>query len=73
MLGRFYEHLVGVPKIPVTKSIGKLRLTVIQLQIMLTEIETTLNSRPLVYLRDDINDHVTTTPMHFLPEIEKKG
>lgn len=40
---------------------------------MLTEIETTLNSRPLVYLRDDINDHVTTTPMHFLPEIEKKG
>lgn len=39
---------------------------------MLTEIETTLDSRPLVYLRDNINDHVTITPMHFLPEIEKK-
>ena len=62
------------------KSIGKLRLTSFQLQTVLTEIEATLNSRPLIYINDDINDRTIITPMHFLsinakngtPQIEEK-
>lgn len=50
----------------------KLRLTSIQLQTILKKIEVKRNSRPLIYLSDDINAQVTITPMHFLESIGDK-
>ena len=49
----------------------KLRLTSIQLQTILKKIEVKRNSRPLIYLSDDINDQVTITPMHFLESTQR--
>ena len=62
----FYERLVVVMKMTLKKSIGKLRLTVIQLQLILVETEATLNSITLIYLKDYINQQVTPTLAHFL-------
>ena len=41
-------------------------LNAIELQTILTEIEATLNSRPLTYPYTDINDGPPLTPSHFL-------
>ena len=49
----------------------KLRLTSIQLLTILKKIEVKRNSRPLIYLSDDINDQVTITPMHFLESTQR--
>ena len=69
----FYERLVGVTKMALKKSIGKLRLTSLQLQTTLAEIEATLNSRPLIYINDDLKDQTIITPMHFLSINTKNG
>ena len=65
-MGGFYERLVGTTKMALKKSIGRLRLTSLQLQTTLTEIEAILNSRPLVYVGDEIDDKDILTPQHFL-------
>ncbi|XP_057305456.1 uncharacterized protein LOC130642387 [Hydractinia symbiolongicarpus] len=72
-MGGFYERLVGTTKMALKKSIGNLRLTSTQLQTILTEIEATLNSRPLTYLGDDLNDQTFITPAHFLSVNSKTG
>ncbi|XP_078370371.1 uncharacterized protein LOC144654153 [Oculina patagonica] len=46
--------------------IGNTSLNAIELQTILTEIEATLNSRPLTYPYTDINDGPPLTPSHFL-------
>ena len=54
-MGGFYERLIGITKMALKKSIGRLSLTSIQLQTTLSEIEAIVNSRPLIYLEDDVN------------------
>ena len=41
-------------------------LNAIELQTILTEIEATLNSRPVTYPYTDSNDGPPLTPSHFL-------
>ena len=72
-MGGFYERLVGVTKMALKKSIVKLRLTSVQLQTILAEIEGTVNSRPLTYLNDDLDDQSIITPAHFLSINTKNG
>ena len=48
------------------KTINRKLLTCIQLQTVLKEVEATVNARPLVYVRDDIDSTITLTPRHFL-------
>ena len=52
----FYERLVGICKMALRKSIEKLKLTILQLQTFLAETEAIINSRPLVYVGEDLND-----------------
>ena len=65
-MGGFYERLVGSSKMALRKAIGKKYLTSLQLQTFLSETKAVLNSRPLVYVGDDLNDGITITPSNFL-------
>ena len=65
-MGGFYELLIGLVKRSLRKAIGKLCLTYDQLLTILKEVEAVVNSRPLVYIEDDINSSMTLTPSHFL-------
>ena len=37
-----------------------------QLATILTKVEAVINSRPFVYIEDDIDSSITLTPMNFL-------
>ena len=65
-MGGFYERLVGLTKRALRKAVGKTCLTENQLITILTEIEAVVNSRPLVYVDDDINSIHVLTPSDFL-------
>ena len=64
-MGGFYEQLVGTVKRALRKVIGKSLLDSTQLYTVLTEVEATINSRPLVYVSDE-PEPLTLTPSHFL-------
>ncbi len=65
-MGGFYERLVGVVKRSMRESIGRRLLTMIQLQTLIKEVESTVNSRPLVYVEDDVNSNIPLSPNHFV-------
>ena len=65
--------LVGISKMALRKAIGKAYLTILQLQTFLTETEGIINSRPLAYLGEDLNDRIALTPSHFLSPNTKTG
>ena len=54
------------------KTIGKLYLTHTQLQTIITEVEAVINSQPLVYVDDDLENEIIT-PNHFLSLNTKNG
>ena len=72
-MGGFYERLVGIVKRSLRKAIGRVCLNSEQLLTMLKEAEAVINSRPLVYVGDDINSSMTLTPAHFLTLNPKIG
>ena len=72
-MGGFYERMVGLVKSSLRKAIGKKHLTEAQFTTFTTEAEGIINSRPLVYVDDDINSTNVITPMHFLSLIPKNG
>ena len=37
-----------------------------QLATILTKVEAVINSRPFIYIEDDIDSSITLTPMNFL-------
>ena len=43
------------------------------LQTVLSEVEAVVNSRPLVYVGDDVNSTLTLTPAHFLSQNQHTG
>ena len=72
-MGGFYERLVGLVKRSLRKAIGRICLTNEQLLTLLKEAEAVVNSRPLVYVGNDINSYVALTPSHFLSLNPKMG
>ncbi|CAG2192995.1 unnamed protein product [Mytilus edulis] len=72
-MGGFYERLIGIVKRCLRKTIGKLCLTNEQFRTLLAESEAVVNSRPLVYIGDDINSNIILTPAHFLTLNAKIG
>jgi len=61
-MGGFYECLVGSIKRALRKTLRSQCLTEEQLVTVLTEAEAVINSRPLVYVDDDINSSIIPTP-----------
>ena len=62
----FYERLVGIVNRSLRKAIDKVNLTSEHHLTILKEAEAVINSRPLVYVGEDINSYMTLTPAHFL-------
>jgi hypothetical protein len=64
-IGGYYERLVGLVKQTLCNTIGRTLLTNVQLQTLLNETEYVINSRPLLYVKEDIDSCITITPGHF--------
>ena len=65
-MGGFYERPVSLVKRALRKTISRKLLDYVQLQTIFKEVESTVNSRPLAYVSDDIASDITLTPNHFL-------
>ena len=64
--GGFYERLVGIAKRACKKALGKCMVSKEQLETLIVEIEAIMNSRPLLYVNDDVGSGQPLTPGHFL-------
>ena len=64
-MGGFYERLVGIVKSSLRKAIQRKFLSTTQFRTYRTECEHILNSRPLVYINDDIKSTEAITPNKF--------
>ena len=65
--GGFFERMVASVKGCLRKTLGNARLTFDELSTLLTEIECTLNSRPLTYEYNEVEEEVLT-PSHVIHE-----
>ncbi|XP_047146189.1 uncharacterized protein LOC124819048 [Hydra vulgaris] len=63
--GGFYERLVRSVKITMKKTIGKSLLSYEELETILCEIESVINSRPLFYMSEDDTEEALT-PYHLM-------
>lgn len=64
--GGFWERLIGLVKQGLRKAIGRRNLSFMELETVLQEIEMVLNSRPLTFVGDGLEDGEVLTPAHFL-------
>eukprot|EP00794_Sanderia_malayensis_P019296 gene19296-biopygen16176 len=63
--GGQFERMVGLVKRCLRKVLGNAKLSFDELQTVLVEIESTLNSRPLTYQYDELGEQVLT-PSHLI-------
>ena len=63
--GGFYERMIGTVKLCLRKVLGNAKLNANELLTVLTELETSLNSRPLSYEYDEVGVEMLT-PSHFI-------
>ena len=64
--GGFWERLVRSVKTCLRKVLGRASLSFEELTTILTEVEATLNSRPLTFVNNDPDEPQPLTPAHFL-------
>lgn len=64
--GGLWESAVRSAKYHLTHVLKETKLTLIELQTLLCQIEAFLNSRPLTPMSNDPNDLQPLTPVHFL-------
>ena len=62
--GAFYERLIRIIKEALKKVVGKAKLTYEEMETVLGEIEMVINSRPLTYLYEDVEEALT--PSHLV-------
>ncbi|GFX38000.1 integrase catalytic domain-containing protein [Trichonephila clavipes] len=67
--GGFWERLVRTVKERLRRTLGKAIFTYEELLTILCECEKVVNSRPLTYLSEDMQDLTPITPTRFLFEI----
>ncbi|XP_054712892.1 uncharacterized protein LOC129222408 [Uloborus diversus] len=71
--GGFWERLVGVLKRILRKVLGQTSLDYEEMLTVLCDCESIINSRPLTYVSDDVQDLTPITPSMFLQEIREIG
>ena len=65
-MGGFHEVLVGISKITLRKAIGKNMSHNVTTPNLFDINKAIINSRPPVYLGEELNDTTALTPSHFL-------
>ncbi|GFV69566.1 integrase catalytic domain-containing protein [Trichonephila clavipes] len=68
--GGFWERRIQMLKQILRKMLGRASLYYEELNTVLCECEHVINSRPLTYISEDVNDLSPLTPAMFLQEIE---
>ncbi|GFV10944.1 integrase catalytic domain-containing protein [Trichonephila clavipes] len=68
--GGFWERMVQMLKQILRKMLSRALLYYEELNTVLCEWEHVINSRPLTYISEDVNDLSSLTPAMFLQEIE---
>ena len=63
--GGHFERMVGSVKRCLKKVLGSAKLSFIELEVVLFEVENTLNSRPLTYNHEELGEE-PLTPSHLL-------
>ena len=63
-MGGEFEWMIGIVKRCLRKVLGNAKLAFDELNTLLVEIELTLNSKPLTYLYDELEE--VLTPSHLL-------
>ena len=66
--GGWWEKLIHSVKVGLRKSLGTRCLTRIELETVLIEVESCVNSRPLTQVTDSVESENLLTPSHFLME-----
>ena len=65
--GGMYERVIGLVKRALRKAVGRSHLSAEELITLLTEVESVINTRPLVQIPTDVDgDLLVITPSHFL-------
>ncbi|XP_070537459.1 uncharacterized protein [Ptychodera flava] len=64
--GGFWERVIGLMKTTIKKVLSRAFVTFDELRTLLTEIEATLNDRPLTYVSTNEDDPIALTPSHLL-------
>ncbi|GFN80939.1 tigger transposable element-derived protein 6 [Plakobranchus ocellatus] len=64
--GGWWERMVRNMKVSLKKTVGLKSPERTELETLLTEVEACLNSRPLTFVGDDIDNGHPLTPSHFL-------
>ena len=62
--GGWWERICRSLKEPLRMILGKALLTYTEMYTVLTDIEAVINSRPLMFIGNDINDGEVITPAH---------
>ncbi|GFU31946.1 integrase catalytic domain-containing protein [Trichonephila clavipes] len=68
--GGFWERMIQMIKKFLRKMLGRASLYYEELNTVLCECEHVINSRPLTYISEDVNNLSPLTPAMFLQEIE---
>ncbi|GFS56475.1 integrase catalytic domain-containing protein [Trichonephila clavipes] len=68
--GGFWERMIQMLKQILRKMLGRASLYYEELNTVLCECDYVINSRPLTYISEDVNDLSPLTPAMFLQEIE---
>ena len=64
--GRFWEGLVALTRKAMRKTLGRISITIMELQTHVVEIEAALKDRPLQHVSIDICDEETLTHSHLI-------
>ena len=64
--GGWWERLVRSVKTALRRTLGSHSLTRCELEAVLHEVESCINSRPLTFVGDDLDSEDPLTPAHFL-------
>ncbi|KAF2891793.1 hypothetical protein ILUMI_14380, partial [Ignelater luminosus] len=70
--GGFWERLIKTVKDCLKFALGKSRVNIDELQTILTEIEATVNARPLTYIDNDKDNLSILSPSSFLLKCESQ-
>lgn len=64
--GGWWERLIGLTKMSLKKVLGRARISLVVLQMLVVEVEAILNDRPMTHVSPDLEDAKPLTPAHLL-------